>query len=110
MGQALYYPVPEVPLAVGLQARRVRERERGTQSSSAASLARTSLRVALDFPFIEARRESRCTTGGRSYAVTCPTVECLSPVYMPTWSLGESLGAVHVMAWPPEERLSLIGA
>jgi hypothetical protein len=42
----------------------VRDRERGTQSSSAASLARTSLRVALDLPFIEARRESSRTTGG----------------------------------------------
>jgi hypothetical protein len=42
--------------------------------------------------------------GGRSYALTCPAVECLSHVYMPTWSLGESLGAVHVMVWPLEER------
>jgi hypothetical protein len=48
--------------------------------------------------------------GGRSYALTCPAVECLSPVYMPTWLSGESLGAVHVMAWPPEERLSPVGA
>jgi hypothetical protein len=48
--------------------------------------------------------------GGRSYALTCPTVECLSPVYMLMWSLGESLGVVHVMAWPPEECLSPIGA
>jgi hypothetical protein len=88
---------------------RERERER-TQSSSAASLARTPLRVALEFPFIEARRESRCTTGGRSYALMCQAVECLSPVYMPMWPLGESLGAVHVMAWPPEERLSSVGA
>jgi hypothetical protein len=37
-------------------------------------------------------------------------VECLSPVYMPTWPLGESLGPVHVMAWPSEERLSPVGA
>jgi hypothetical protein len=35
--------------------------------------------------------------GGRSYALTCPAVECLSPVYMPSWPSGESLGAVHVM-------------
>jgi hypothetical protein len=42
--------------------------------------------------------------GGHSYALTCPAVERLSPVYMPTWPLGESLGAVHVMAWLPEER------
>jgi hypothetical protein len=48
--------------------------------------------------------------GGRSYVLTCLAVECLSPVYMPTWPLGESLGAVHVMAWPSEERLSPIGA
>jgi hypothetical protein len=45
--------------------------------------------------------------GGRSYALTCPAVGCLSPVSMPTWPSRESLGAVHVMAWPPEEHLSL---
>jgi hypothetical protein len=64
----LYYPAPGVPLAVGVtSASREGERERergGTQSSSAASLARTPLRVALDSPFIEARREPRCTTEG----------------------------------------------
>jgi hypothetical protein len=48
--------------------------------------------------------------GGRSYVLSCPAVECLSPVYMPTWSLGESLGPVHVMVWPSEECLSLVGA
>jgi hypothetical protein len=54
-----------VPLAVGVtSASREGERERGTQSSSLASLARTPLRVALDLPFIEARRESRRTTRG----------------------------------------------
>jgi hypothetical protein len=47
---------------------------------------------------------------GRSYALTCPAEEYLSPVYMPTWLSGESLGPVHVMAWPSEERLSPIGA
>jgi hypothetical protein len=65
VGQALYYPAPGVPLAVGVTSvSREGERERGTQSSFAASLVRTPLRVALDSPFIEARRESRCTTGG----------------------------------------------
>jgi hypothetical protein len=48
--------------------------------------------------------------GGHSYVLTCLAVECLSPVYMPMWPLGESLGAVHVMASPPEERLSPVGA
>jgi hypothetical protein len=86
-------------------------REGETPSSSTASLARTPLRVALDLPFIEARRESsRTAGGGGSYALTCLAVECLSPVYMPTWPLGESLGPVHVMAWPSEERLSPVGA
>jgi hypothetical protein len=47
---------------------------------------------------------------GHNYVLTCPAVECLSPVYMSTWLSGESLGAVHVMAWPPEECLSPIGA
>jgi hypothetical protein len=31
-------------------------------------------------------------------------------MYMATWPLVESLGPVHVMAWPSEERLSPIGA
>jgi hypothetical protein len=31
-------------------------------------------------------------------------------VYMPMWLSGESLGPVHVMAWPLEERLSPVGA
>jgi hypothetical protein len=39
---------------------------------------------ALDLPFIDARRGSRCTMGC-SYALTCPAERCLSPVYMPTW-------------------------
>jgi hypothetical protein len=58
------------------------------------------------------RREERVQTynGGRSYALTCPAEECLSPVYMPMWLSGESLGHVHVMAWPLEERLSPVGA
>jgi hypothetical protein len=47
---------------------------------------------------------------GCSYVLTCLAVECLSPVYMPTWPLGESLGTVHVMAWSLEERLSPVGA
>jgi hypothetical protein len=28
--------------------------------------------------------------GGRSYVLTCLAVECLSPVYMPTWPLGRA--------------------
>jgi hypothetical protein len=111
VGQALYYPAPGVPLAVGVtSASREGEREGDIELVRRFPRVNPSLRVALDFPFIEARREPRCTTGGRSYALTCPAVECLSPVYMPTWPLGESLGAVHVMAWPPEERLSPVGA
>jgi hypothetical protein len=47
--------------------------------------------------------------GGRSYALTCPTEEHLSLVYMPKWPSGESSSLVHMMAWPSEERLSPVG-
>jgi hypothetical protein len=102
-----------VPLAVGVTSASregEREREGGTQSSSAASLARTPLQGGPGLPFYRGKEKVQVYNGGRSYALTCPAVECLSPVYMPTWSSGESLGAVHVMAWPPEERLSHVGA
>jgi hypothetical protein len=61
-------------------------------------------------PFYRGKERVQTYNGGHSYALTCPAVECLSPVYMPTWPLGESLGHVHVMAWPPEECLSPVGA
>jgi hypothetical protein len=61
-------------------------------------------------PFYRDKERVQTYNGGRSYALTCPAVECLIPVYMPKWSLGEGLGPVHVMAWPSEERLSHVGA
>jgi hypothetical protein len=48
--------------------------------------------------------------GGCSYALTCPTERCLSPVYMPTWQSGESLSPVCVIAWLSEKCLSPIEA
>jgi hypothetical protein len=113
VGQALYYPAPGVPLVVGVtSASHEGEREGDTELVRRFPRANPSLRVALDFPFYRGKERVQVYNGGggRSYALTCPAVECLSPVYMPTWPLGESLGAVHVMAWLPEERLSPIGA
>jgi hypothetical protein len=58
----LYYPAPEVPLIVGVTSVS-REGERDTEF--ARRFPRVNpLRVALDLPFIEARRGSRRTTGG----------------------------------------------
>jgi hypothetical protein len=61
-------------------------------------------------PFYRRKERVQTYNRGRSYALTCPAVECLSPVYMPTWLSGESLGPVHVMVWPSEGRLSPVGA
>jgi hypothetical protein len=110
VGQALYYPAPGVPLAVGVtSASREGERER---ARTPLPLARTPnlLQGGPGLPFYRGKERVQVYNGGRSYALTCPAVECLSPVYKPTWLLGESLGAVHVMAWLSEERLSPVGA
>jgi hypothetical protein len=61
-------------------------------------------------PFYRGKERVQVYNGGCSYALTCLAVECLSPVYMPMWPSGESLGTVCVMAWPPEERMSPVGA
>jgi hypothetical protein len=108
VGQALYYPTPGVPLAVGVtSASREGERERGLVHRFPC----TNLpQGGHGLPFYRGKERVQVYNGGRSYVLTCPAVECLSPVYMPMWPSGESLGAVHVMAWPSEERLSPIGA
>jgi hypothetical protein len=62
VGQALYYPAPAVPLVVGVTSVS-REGERDTKFVRRFPRA-NPLRVALDLPFIEARRESSRTVGG----------------------------------------------
>jgi hypothetical protein len=110
VGQALYYPAPGVPLAVGVtSASREGEREGDTELVHRFPHANLP-QGGPGLPFYRGKERVQVYNGGRSYALTCSAVECLSPVYMPTWPLGESLGVVHVMAWPPEERLSPIGA
>jgi hypothetical protein len=47
---------------------------------------------------------------GCSNALTCLVEKYLSPMYMPTWLLGESLSPAYVIAWPLEKRLSLVEA
>jgi hypothetical protein len=108
VGQALYYPAPGVPLVVGVTSASP-EREGDTE------FVRRFPRVnppqgGPGPPFYRGKERVQTYNGGRSYALTCPAVECLSLVYMPTWLLGESLGPVHVMVWPSEERLSPVGA
>jgi hypothetical protein len=108
VGQALYYPAPGVPLVVGVTSASP-EREGDTE------FVRRFPRVnppqgGPGPPFYRGKERVQTYNGGRSYALTCPAVECLSLVYMPTWLLGESLGPVHVMVWPLEERLSPVGA
>jgi hypothetical protein len=113
VGQTSYYPAPGVPLVVGVtSASREGERERqsaGTYSSAPSPRAKPP-QDGPGPPFYRRKERVQTYNGGRSYALTCPAVECISPVYMPTWLLGESLGPVHVMAWPSEERLSPVGA
>jgi hypothetical protein len=106
VGQALYYPAPGVPLAVGVTSC---ERERDTELVRRFPRANPP-QGGHGSPFYRGKERVQTYNGGHSYALTCPAVECLSPVYMSTWPLGESLGPVHVMAWPSEERLSLVGA
>jgi hypothetical protein len=48
--------------------------------------------------------------GRCSYALTCPTERCLSPVYMPTWLSEKCLSPVYAITWPSEKCLSLIEA
>jgi hypothetical protein len=87
-----------------------RGRERGSPFVRSFPRANPPSRMALALPFIDARRGSRRTMGGRSYVLTCLAEECLSPAYTPTWLSGESLSPVHVIAWPSEKRLSPVGA
>jgi hypothetical protein len=108
VGQALYNPAPGVPLAVGVTSAS-RERERDTELVRRFPHANPP-QGGPGPPFYRGKERIQTYNGGRSYVLTCPTVECLSPVYMPMWPLGESLGPVHVMAWPLEEHLSLVGA
>jgi hypothetical protein len=66
VGKVLYYPAPGVPLVVGVTSAS-REGERKTESRSPfvrSFPARTPLMMALDLPFIDARRGSSRTTGG----------------------------------------------
>jgi hypothetical protein len=108
VGQALYYPAPGVPLVVGVTSAS-RGGERNTEF--VRRFPRTNPpQGGPGPPFYRGKERVQTYNGGRSYALTCPAVECLSPVYMPTCPLGESLGPVHVMAWPSEERLSPVEA
>jgi hypothetical protein len=108
VGQALYYPAPGVPLVVGVTSA---SRERGRDAESVRRFPRANPpQGGSGPPFYRGKERIQTYNRGRSYALTCPAVECLSHVYMPTWPLGESLGPVHVMAWPSEERLSPVGA
>jgi hypothetical protein len=108
VGQALYYPAQGVLLAVGVTSA---SRERGRDTEFVRRFLRANPpQGGPGPPFYRGKERVLTYNGGRSYALTCPVVECLSRVYMPTWPLGESLGPLHVMAWPPEERLSPVGA
>jgi hypothetical protein len=104
----LYYPAPGVPLIVGVTSV---SRERGRDTEFVRRFPRANPpQGGPGPPFYRGKERVQTYNGGRRYALTCPAVECLSPVYMPTWPLGESLGPVHVMAWPSEERLSPVEA
>jgi hypothetical protein len=58
------YPAPGDALVVGVTSVRERERERERASPFVSSFSRATFRMkALDLPFIDARRGSRCTMG-----------------------------------------------
>jgi hypothetical protein len=61
-------------------------------------------------PFYRCKERVHMYNGGCSNALTCLAEKCLSPVYMPTWLLGESVSPVYVIVWPSEKRLSPVGA
>jgi hypothetical protein len=107
----LYYLAPGV-LVVGVTSvARERERERERVSLFVClSPTRPSRRKALDLPFIDARRGSKCTMGGCSYALTCLVEKCLSPVYMPTWLSEKCLSSVYAITWSSEKCLSPVEA
>jgi hypothetical protein len=48
--------------------------------------------------------------GGCSYALTCPTEKCMSPVYMPTWLPEKCLSPVYAITWPSEKCRSPVEA
>jgi hypothetical protein len=77
------YPAPRADaLAVGGYKR---SRGRGRACSSARPPERPPSRMrALDLPFIDVRRGSRCTMGC-SNMLTCSAERSQSPMYMPTW-------------------------
>jgi hypothetical protein len=74
------------------------------------SRAATFCTRALDLPFIDIRRGSRCTTGGCSSVLMCLAKRSQSPMYMLTWLSERCWSPVHVASWPSEERLSPVEA
>jgi hypothetical protein len=48
--------------------------------------------------------------GGCSYALTCLTEKCLSPVYMPTWLSERCLSLVYAITWSSDKCLSPVEA
>jgi hypothetical protein len=48
--------------------------------------------------------------GGCSYALTCLTEKCLSPVYRPTWLSKKCLSPMYAIMWPSEKCLSPVEA
>jgi hypothetical protein len=82
------YPAPRADaLAVGVTS--VREGERERESARACLSAHPPTRPpsrmrALDLPFIDARRGSRCTMGCSNMLMR-PAERSQSPMYMPTW-------------------------
>jgi hypothetical protein len=95
----------------GLQAF-AREKEREREHVRQPILPRGHLfrTRALDLPFIDVRRGSRCTTGGCSSVLTCLAEGSQSPMYMLTWLSERCWSHVHVTSWPSEERLSPVEA
>jgi hypothetical protein len=89
--------------------RRARARESLFVCSSLRATPPPPRKKALDLPFIDARRGSRCTMGC-SYALTCLVEKCLSPVYMLMWLSEKCLSPEYAITWPSEKCLSPVEA
>jgi hypothetical protein len=75
VGQALYYPAPGVPLAVGVTSTS-REGEREGDTELVRRFPRTNLsQGGPGLPFYRGKERVQVYNGGRSYALTCPAVK-----------------------------------
>jgi hypothetical protein len=92
--------------SMGLQ---VFARERERLSASPSSRAATFSYESPGPSFYRRKERAQVYNGGCSNVLMCLAERSQSPKYMPTWLLERCCCPVHVMSWPSEERLNLVG-